>query len=286
MVVVSMQRSCSLPSHAALALRMPGPLVQVVILFARYLDSGRNADAPAIDGAPAALGRYRAWLIGGSADVEQKGKWSPQCAAERRGRVHKDNGEELAQQGICGFKRIRHAPPIARRFVPAKSNRRAAAPRGQASRLTIFPIFGRLMVAGRACASIFAGSRRRGKAGPIDRAISALAMLGRDRALRARELGYIGAGVEQESKSTRHQRTARLRKEFHEDLQHEPQQKPQQPRHRLEEFRHAEGEVKQLVMHTPPIAGCLIGTSRNTLIVAPTRDADGSLSDQIERIER
>ena len=284
MVVVSMQRSCSLPSHAALALRMPGPLVQVVILFARYLDSGRNADAPAIDGAPAALGRNRAWLIGGSADVEQKGKWSPQCAAERRGRVHKDNGEELAQQGICGFKRIRHAPPIARRFVPAKSNRRAAAPRGQASRLTIFPTFGRLMVAGRACASIFTGGGRRGKAGPIDRAISALAMLGRDRALRAPQLGYIGAGVEQESKNTRQQRPARPR-EFHEDLQHEAQQKPQQPRHRLEEFRHTKGEVKQLVMHAPPIARSLNGANTDAL-TAILRAAANRRGNSFERIER
>ena len=118
------------------------------------------------------------------------------------------------------------------------------------------------MVAGRACASIFARSGRRGKAGPIDRAISALAMLGRDRSLRTPQLAHIGAGVQQESKSTRQQRLARPR-EFHEDLQGQPQQKKQQPRHRLEEFRHAEGEVKQLVMHTPPIARGLNGASGN-----------------------
>jgi len=124
------------------------------------------------------------------------------------------------------------------------------------------------MAAGRVCASIFTASRRRGKAGPIDGAISALAMLGRDRTLHAPKLGYIGAGVEQESKSTRQQRLARSR-EFHEDLKHEAQQKPQQPRHRLEEFRHAEGEVQQLVMHTPPIARRLSGTRTKLHFAAP-----------------
>jgi len=38
-------------------------------------------------------------------------------------------------------------------------------------------------------------------------------------------------------------------------------------------------------MHAPPIAQGFIDTSRNTLIVTPTRDADGGVSDQVERTE-
>ena len=246
---------------------LAGRSIADVIVSELHLGGSRDADVPAIDGT-LALGRDR--LSSAKPPVSNSGHYF----------------QDDPEQDPYGFDRTEHARPMARSFAPAKSNRRAAAPRGQASRLTIFPICGPLMVAGKACASIFAGGRRRGKAGPIDGAISALAMLGRDRPLRAPQLAHIGAGVKQESKSARQQRAARLREEFHEDMEREPQQKKQQPRHRLEEFRHAEGEVKQLVMHTPPIARGINGASRNALIITPTRDAGGGVSDQVERTER
>ena len=117
----------------------------------------------------------------------------------------------------------------------------------------------------------YLGGGRDADAPAID---GALAAFGRDRTLRAPKLAHIGAGVQQESKSTRHQRTARLRIEFHEDPQHEAQHKPQQPRHRLEEFRHAEGEVQQLVLHAPPIARCLTGTRMNPRPATPKTAGD------------
>ena len=111
MVVVSMQRSYSLPSHAAFASRMPGSLVQAVTLFARYLGGGRDADAPAIDGAFTTLGGWDRALPG----------------AERQDFT--DNFDDHPEQGCHAFHRTQHQRPIARPFVIAKTNPHIAAPR-------------------------------------------------------------------------------------------------------------------------------------------------------------
>lgn len=99
----------------------PCQLVHCVLASAPHFGGGGDTDAPAIDGA-FTLGRNRARLVGGSAHFEQEGKWSPQCAAEGRGRVYNDDVIYPAQQGLCGVRRIWHALAIARFFIRTKIN--------------------------------------------------------------------------------------------------------------------------------------------------------------------
>jgi len=95
-------------AHAALAIA--DDLLRDVAIFARRLGGGRNADAPAIDGALAALGRRG-------------------CTPPRpEGQDFTNNFDDHPEQGLHAFHRTQHQRPIARPFAPAKSNRRPAAP--------------------------------------------------------------------------------------------------------------------------------------------------------------
>ena len=122
----------------------PCPLVHRVIVFARYLGGGRDADAPAIDGA-LALGRSRAGLAA-HFSTEQEDEWArhqppgPQgfhgnyCPQEQRHEPQQRyrHGLQECDQVHQGFRRIVHVPPIAQPHPRTKTNARPAATRASA----------------------------------------------------------------------------------------------------------------------------------------------------------